>query len=67
MPEFDGLAPIGIRIALDIDALDDDAHLIMADAADGMQGELSQLVDAYLADKISGTWAVSMKVSRKVR
>ena len=64
---FDGLAPIGIRIALDIDALDDEAHLRMADAADTMQADLVALCDAYLADRISGTWAVSMKVSRKVR
>ena len=67
MADFDGLRPIGLRITLGIHALDDDAHLIMQDAADTMQGNLTQLVDDYLAKHIAGSWAVDAKVTRLVR
>ena len=66
-PEFDSLRPIGLKVTLSIEALDDDAHLVMHDAADAMQGELMQLVDDYLSDRIVGTWIVAAKVSRLVR
>ena len=67
MAEFDGLAPIGLRITMDIDALDDDAHMVINTSADGMQGEMVQLLDDYLGDRITGTWVVSVKVTRRVR
>lgn len=66
-PEFDGLAPIGLKVVLTIEALDDEAHLAMHNSADGMTGDLVQLVDAYMAEQITGTWVVATKVSRLVR
>ena len=65
--EFDGLAPIGLRITMDIDALDDQAHLVVNQSAEAMQGEMLQLLDDYLGDRITGTWVVSVKVTRRVR
>ena len=64
--EFDGLAPIGLRITFDIEPLDDQAHLVIHQSADAMQGELMQLVDDYLGDRITGAWAVTAKITRRV-
>lgn len=65
--DFDGLAPIGLKVVLTIEALDDDAHLAMHNSADGMTGEIVRLVDEYMAGQIEGTWVVATKVSRLVR
>ena len=65
-PEFDALRPIGLRITFDIEPLDDQAHLVINQSAEAMQGELMQMVDDYLGDRITGTWAVSAKITRRV-
>ena len=64
---LDGLKPIGLRLTFDIDALDDDAHLVINQSAEAMQGELMQMVDDYLGDRITGTWVVTAKVTRRLR
>ena len=64
--DYGGIRPVGLKVVVEVHALDDAAHLMMDTSADHMQGQLQQLVDSYLADQISGQWACSVKASRVV-
>jgi len=64
--DFGGIRPVGIKVVVEVHALDDAAHLMMDTSADHIQGGLKQVVDRYLADQISGQWACAVKASRVV-